>query len=314
MKISRWFMLPLLFALILFPVESQCKVNFGKEVIVSEGTTVDEAVSFGNDVHVYGTVTDDAVSIGGNVIVESGGKVKGDAVSIGGDVKVKVGGTVKGDTVSLGGDIDVENGAVVSGDRVDTNKIKGSSMMKYIFPHSFTILGSVVAKNIFLGPLVGITHAAGFMIGIIILLLKLSVSFAIAALLTYFFPEGVSRMANYLKEDFPKALLLGIVTIIVIPFLVLFLIVTIIGIPLVPLFLVLLFFVYLFGSVGIALWIGRIIPESEGRSLMVNVLLGVLAIGIFKYIPIIGLIVGLAFYSASFGVVILTRFATMEKG
>ena len=68
-----------------------------------------------------------------------------------------------------------------------------------------------------------------------------------------------------------------------------------------------LFIVYLFGSVGLALWVGRIIPESEGRSLMVNVLLGVIIICIVKHIPIIGFVVGIAFCAASFGIVLLSR-------
>ena len=71
-----------------------------------------------------------------------------------------------------------------------------------------------------------------------------------------------------------------------------------------------LFLSYIFGSVGIALWVGRIIPESEGRSIIINVLLGVLVVGLVKNIPIIGFIVGLAFAASSFGVVVLTRFTT----
>ena len=68
-----------------------------------------------------------------------------------------------------------------------------------------------------------------------------------------------------------------------------------------------LFFVYLLGSVGIALWVGRIIPESESRSQLVNVLLGVLVIGIAKHIPVAGIAITIAVLASSFGAVLLSR-------
>jgi len=92
------------------------------------------------------------------------------------------------------------------------------------------------------------------------------------------------------------------------------LVITILGIPLVPLLIVVIIVGYIFGSAGLALWVGRIIPESEGRTMMVNVLLGVLAIGIVKQLPIIGAIVGIFMWSAALGVVILTRFGSGTTG
>ena len=75
----------------------------------------------------------------------------------------------------------------------------------------------------------------------------------------------------------------------------------------IPLVLVMLFFIYLFGSVGVALWVGYIIPESAGRSLMVNVLLGVVVVSVFKHLPIIGFIMWIIVSATSFGVVLLSR-------
>ncbi len=299
----------------LFPATlSFCEVTFGKEVIVEHGETVKNAISFGQNVRVYGTVKKDAVSFGGNVIVESGGKVKSDAVSIGGNVIVKNNGEIRKNAVSVGGRVDVSYGGVVRGDRIKTGNFTPGLIFSHVVPHAPGRMMSNIARTLFLGPLMGVFGAIGVIIGIVFIIIKMIISFAIAALVTYLFPAHVSHMADYVQAEFPKALLFGLVILIVIPFLVLSLIITLIGIPLIPFVLVALFFVYIFGSVGIALWAGRIIPESEGRSQMANVLLGVLAIGILKNIPFIGLFVGIALCASSFGLVMLTRFATETPG
>ena len=314
MKIARGFMLIVLLTVLMFPAVSNCDVSLGKEMVIESGKTVKDAISIGSNVRVYGTVKKDAVSLGGDVIVESGGKIKGDAVSIGGDIIIKDDGEVRKDAVSIGGSVNVSYRGTVHGDCIKMNKFTPGLMFKRVFPHSLGNISQAIAKTVLIGPFIGIFGAAGFIISMVFLLIKLTVSFAIAALVTYFFPQQVSRMANYAQEDFPKALLLGIMILIVIPIMLLFLLSTLIGIPLIPLVLVTLFIIRLFGSVGIALWVGRIIPESEGRSLMVNVLLGVLTIGILKHIPIIGVIVWIGVWAASYGIVILTQFAVRSRG
>jgi len=291
---------------ILSPLQSSGDANFGSSTVVERGKTVEDALSFGGDVIVYGTVEEDAVSFGGDTIVASSGEVKGDAVSIGGKIKVRRGGKVRGDAVCLGGKVDLEPGGIVEGDIVDFNRPRIPGAVRHALPRGLDTAPGVM-KRLLMGPFLGLFGAFGFVFGLAALLVRLLLSFCVAALVTYIFPDSVSRMAGYLEDDFPKALLFGLVVLVMIPFMLLFLAVTIVGIPLVPLILVLLFFIYLFGSVGIALWVGRIIPESEGRSLMVNVLLGVLVIGIVKNIPVVGTIIGALLGAAAFGVVLLSR-------
>ena len=297
----------LLIAVFAVPSGALARVNFGQKVIIDDGITTNDAVSFGHDVIVYGMVTSDAVSFGGDVTVEPGGQIKGDAVSIGGDIFIKEGGVIHGDAVSLGGEVNVSPGGILLGEKVSKDRLAGTRILKNIIPYSLAGLGSLIAKNIFLGPFIGIFGSAGFLIGIVFLLIKLVISFAIAALINYFFPGKVLRMGDYVQEDFPKALFFGIAILILVPFILLFLIISLIGIPLVPLVLVILFFVYLLGSVGIALWVGRIIPESENRSQLINVLLGVLVIGIAKHIPVAGIFITIAVLASSFGALLLSH-------
>lgn len=78
------------------------RVGYGEVVLVRPDETVEEVVSFGNDVHVAGHVEGDAVSFGGNVQVARTGTVDGDAVSFGGRVQVDDGGVVNGNRVAMG--------------------------------------------------------------------------------------------------------------------------------------------------------------------------------------------------------------------
>ncbi len=288
----------------LMPDVSEAKHSFGNSLTVGVHETVDEAVSVTGDVYVYGVVEKDAVSVGGDVIVEAGGEVGKNVVSIGGDVIIRSGATVKGDLKSIGGEVKVDPGANVKGDFMRRPGRK--PFRRHPIGHVGDIVPGIF-KGLIFGPFTGIFGAMGFMFGFAILLLKLLFSFAVAAVITYLFPNKVSSMALYLRDDFPKAMLLGVVVLILTPVTGILLLVTIIGIPLVPLFIVAMYLIYLVGSVGVALWVGRIVPEAEGRTMMVNVLLGVLAIGIVKNIPVLGAIVAIAFTAASFGVMLMTH-------
>lgn len=283
-------------------------VGFGKEVVVRKGSTVDEAVSFGDDVRVFGTVDGDAVSFGGDVIIENGGKVRKQAISFGGDVIVKQNGTVK-DAASLGGEVHVRDGGTITGKTDDVTFLPIPHIVKSL-PWSFTNGFPNIFRLVFGGPLFGFFGAAGFAIGMIILFFKLIVSMAFAAVVTYLFPGHVSRMAGFLQNELPKSIVAGLVFTILIPVAVLMLIISILGIPIVPILILAIIIGYIFGTAGIALWIGRIIPESEGRTLMVNVMLGVLAISVVKFLPVVGGIVGIILWMCAIGVVLLTRFGS----
>jgi len=304
MKALKMLMFLLLCTLLLSPEAVFAKHTFGNSLTIGVHETVDDAVSLGDDVYVYGKVRGDAVSLGKSVIVESGGVVDGDVFAFGGDVIVRPGATVSGGLKSYGGDVRVEPGANVDEDlseqRNDNKpyRHKGKAWGNFI-PGIF--------KGIIFGPFSMLFGALGFFAGFALFLLKLLFSFAVAAVISYLFPEKISSMAIYLKDEFPKAALLGVVIMILTPVMSILMLITIIGIPLVPLFLVFMYLVYLVGSVGVALWIGRIIPEAEGRSMMLNVLFGVLVVGIVKNIPVIGFIVGFVFTAAALGVMLISR-------
>lgn len=289
------------------------RVRFGEDVTVPLGTEVKDAVSAGGNVKIMGTVRKNAVSFGGDVIIEPAGVVKGDIVSFGGNIIVKSGATVKGNVTSIGGWNDIDPGATVGGEVKSIEDIVfPDRIVPYIVhPLSHGVPG--IFKVLFMGPFAGLFGLAGIIFGLIILAFKLVISGAIAVVITYLFPDHVSRVAEYIHNDFPKAMFIGFVFTIVLPIITLLLIVTLIGIPIVPLFLISVVVAYLFGAVGIALWIGRIVPESETRSLMMNVLLGVVIVSVLKQLPIFGFVASILFWSAAVGSVIVTRFGKYTR-
>jgi len=308
MKRTGVFLLIVLFSGMFLPRPARTDVSFGEEIVIKVGQTVNEAVTFGDDVYVYGTVKKAAVAIGGDVLVESGGCVNGDAVSIGGDIHVKNNAEVKKNTVALGGQTYKNFGGVVHGEIIT------------LFPDNIDLPFDTYAENfivniikfIILGPIIGAFGLIGAIIGFTFFIFKLAFFLAFAALITHFFPENVSCLAESAKKEFWKCFFLGFLTIIIIPFLVVALIITIIGIPVVPLLLAFLFVTYIYGSVGLALLVGRLMPNSEHRSNILNVIIGVLLIGVVKFIPVIGFFAKFVITTVSFGVVIITRFGTQK--
>ena len=300
-----------LLGLVLFsPGYCHAVARFGEDIVIGKGQTEREAFCFGADIIISGTVRKNAFSFGGDVIVERGGKIMGDAISFGGDVRVRDGGTVHNNAVSIGGKVKVDPGGVLKEKR---NEKKGGFRPPFVRPPGFDHIGRFFARNILLGPFVGLFGAMGALIGAVFLVLRLIVSFAVAAFITLLFPRSIDAMADYAHDGFPKALLIGLMFVVVLPLLALALVISLLGIPLVPLVLLFVFVAYLFGSVGLAQWVGKLIPESEGRSQMVNVLLGVLVIGVVKHIPIVGFVVGTSFFIASLGLVLITRFGSQQQ-
>ena len=311
MEVLKVLWLPVLCIGMLLSSPASSDVQFGETIVIESDRTVDQAVSIGSDVRVYGTIKSDAVAILGDVIVESGGNVNGETVAIGGDIIVNANGTVHRDAVSLGGRIKVRPGGIVKGERIQPFFVVPKELINDI-PGTVNGIISAISKSVIMGPFIGILGMAGVVIGLVFFLLKLTIWIVAAVLVTYFFPENVSRMADCAKYDLLKSFLVGIVIYILIPVVMIFFAITIIGLPLIPLALVLLFFVKLFGAVGIALWAGRVIPNSEQRTIMVNVLLGILAIGAIKLVPVLGFLLGIFVGVVALGVVIITRLGKMS--
>jgi hypothetical protein len=274
-------------------------VDVGGDVVVEAGKTMDSAVSIGGNVTVLGTVTEAAVAVGGNVYVESGGRVLGDAVAIGGNISVRDSASVGQNAVTLGGELLVAPTGVIGGERIHI-----AGIGKEVFSNFW----EKISRAIFLGPFTGVFGAFGATIFLFFFIMRIIIWIAVAALVYHISPGNVERMAVSLQQRFWAALLYGLLILLLIPFIFLFLLMSLIGIPLIPVALLTLFLIYLFGSAGAALWAGRLLPHSESRSGMANLLLGILVISLLRLIPGIGFLMWLLLSSVSLGIAVISRF------
>ena len=294
-------------ALQLCAMNATAKTVFGNDVYVKEYETVkDDMVLMGGSLTVRGVADGDAVTFGGSIVVDTGGQIKGDVLAFGGDIKVRDGGVIRKDAASIGGKVIIDPGGIIMGDYTSG---PGFLPKNHIVPHLMNLPGAIGRgwmNLVVFGPFAGMFGTLGIVIGLVLFIFKMLISLAIAVIVTYLFPDSVNRMATILKDDFPRAALLGFLFTVLIPFTVLFMILTIVGILFVPFYIILVWLIYIFGSVGASLWIGRIIPESEDRSILVNVILGALVIGVVKNIPVIGFIVGMVIAFSAFGVVVMS--------
>jgi hypothetical protein len=280
------------------------EVNFGGAVEVKAGTTMENAISIGGPVRVYGTVSGDAVSVGGIVTVEPGGSVLGDAVSVGGMIRVEENGSIGGDAVAVGGNVDLKPGGIIRGEIVRGGPpFMGHSGM----PFSHDYIGDAL-KLVILGPFFGFLGSIGAALFMIFIILRTLFWLACAVIIRYLFADQTDRMAEALHVKFGASFLLGMLVMFLIPFLFLFLLISLIGIPFLPLAIGLVLVMYLFGSTGAALWAGRLIPHASNRSGMLNVVLGVFAISIVRLIPLFGFVVWVMLACISIGAATITRF------
>jgi hypothetical protein len=255
------------------------------------------------EVGVFEKVRGNVVVIGGRITVS--GSVGGDVIAVGDDIRVTMTGRVGGDAWTVGGHIMQEPGGMIEGDWIDTSSFLPSNL--FIFRHN------------------PVTWFAFALTGIVFVL--------VAALLTGLVaPRNVDRIETQVRGRFGTSFLVGLVTEIALPFVVILLLITIIGIPvaliLVP---VLMVGLLLLGFTGVAKSVGRGASQRGlklGESPLAMITIGVLLLeslyilsralgfapGVMTPIAFAGrLLGGLVLYIAwttGLGAAIMTRFGT----
>ena len=97
-------LISVILSLVLFPLPSanaKDRVRIGGDVIVEEGTEVNEAVAVGGSVTVYGKVKRSAVAVGGSITLGPNAEVGKDVVAVGGPVEQAQGSEIHGDIVEM---------------------------------------------------------------------------------------------------------------------------------------------------------------------------------------------------------------------
>lgn len=250
-----------------------------------------EIVRFGSDIVVEENQTvEKVVAIGGNVTVY--GIVKDEVVAIGGNVTLGQNARVGREVVAIGGFIHKEPGAQVGDDEVELN-----------IPGLSSLIGISTTTN-------WVGWALAFKIFVFIGFL------ALALVIVAVIPKPFVLISTTVQENTLKAILLGILGLVVLVPLAAFLAITIIGLPLVALEVFVVGIAFLVGYIAIAQLVGDKIAALLKRPALNTLwvtLLGLLTLWLVGWVPFIGSLVKAAAIFLGFGGVLATIFASRKR-
>lgn len=248
-----------------------------------------DIVKMNTDVEIsQGMVANDVVAVGGDITVF--GRVESNVVVVGGSVILKPKSYVAGQVVVVGGNLVKDPAAIIEG-RIT------QIYMPHFIPSIATFLkGGWVA----LWVTVSVLMLLGFL-GLTILLVAL-------------IPEHMGTALNALERSFVAMLFWGLLWIILIVPIAVLLAISIVGIVLIPLEILLVVLALIIGYIVSAIFIGKNILTSFGKSSLpfVDAILGILILFLVGLVPVVGPIVKILFLVAGFGAVLTTRFGTIK--
>jgi hypothetical protein len=241
-------------------------ITIGSDVVVKEGVEVNNAISIGGDVKVYGHVRNDAVSVGGSVFLGQDAQVEENVVSIGGTVEREPGSRV-------GGEVTI----------VDATGFK--SWLSWL-PKQ----GIAGIKELWEG--IGWPSALGF--------------FLVALIIVATMPAGIGFISFQIENNTARTLLWGILGSALIFPIGFFLFISIAGILIIPFLIILFGCALIAGYIAVAQLIGKritMIVNKPGRHILVETIIGFTALFAIGLIPLAGwFIKGLAMFLGFGGV------------
>lgn len=235
----------------------------------------------------------DAVAIAAPLRVE--GHVRGDAVAVGSTLALAPSAVVDGDAVAVGGSITVEPGAQLNGSQVSVpNPVGGLTRWLADPQHN--------ASN---------WHDAGkkFPSGLFTLFRGLCL-LLLGVLLVSFVPQRIHVIVAtmnarpWLSLLFGFCLLLGLLPVCIL------LGITLIGIPLIPVAIAVVLALLWVGATAISSRIGGGLPRSDGRSLLLNFVIGAVLITLVDLIPWFGTPLVLTLSMIGAGATMISRLGT----
>jgi len=276
-KMNKYFILmAVMLPLVLIPLvgaSAKDKVRIGGDVVVEEGTEVKDAVAVGGSVTVNGKVRDSAVAVGGSVTL-------GPRAVIGKDV------------VSIGGAVNQAQGSKIHGDVVELNIPGVSSIIPFFWEN---------------------TSSGWFWTFKIISLFGF---LALAVLLVALLPKPFDLITDNVQQNLGKVILWAVLGLVVLVPLAIFLAISVVGIPLIALEIFLAGIAFLVGYIAIAQLIGDKIAALMKRpalSVIWLTVMGLLALWLIGWVPILGSLVKAAVIVLGFGGVLATLFKSRKR-
>lgn len=252
-------------------------------------------------------------SFGGAITVEPGNVLCGDVTIVGGAVSIQ--GLVRGNILAFGSTILLDGG--VSGDI----RLFGGSIhfgVRSYVSGNINLYGSRVdgEKEVRKGGTfddhsknTGLFGLGAFNLPIWFLLLMIP----LGLLYTRFFPEHIMFVSATVKNQTRRSLLIGLLSALLAPAILLILIALIISIPLALIVLLVLLIAWTAGTIALCWMLGEQVIRAfttRPSTRYLQVMVGVIMLAVFITLPFIGWIVFLGTGIVGLGAVFLSRFGT----
>lgn len=266
-------------------VEQHC-TRTSQQPAVGSATVID-----GSEV-----ICSDITSFGGSIVIS--GIVQGDVVSFGGNVVI--GGTVNGNVKLYGGNITLQKDAYVNGDihLCGGNWIEGTTSQLH---------GNRIGCQNSISQLLTQDSSPGLR------LLFILIWIAVGSLLTWFLPEHVMLVRTTARIKVKRSLVLGFLSVLLAPVVLIVLTALIISIPLAIIVAIGFIAAWTLGTVAVGWLVGdsivrRVLPQHNTRQ--VQLVVGLTVLVLAESLPYIGLLISVAAGLIGLGAVLLSRFGT----
>lgn len=241
-------------------------------------------------------ICSDITSFGGSIVIR--GIVQGNVVSFGGNVVI--GGTVNGNVKLYGGNVTLQKGSYVNGDihLCGGNWIEGTSSQLH---------GAVIGCQSSIGQL--LTQDSGPGLRLLFILIWI----AVGSLLIRFLPEHVMLVRTTARIKVKRSLVLGFLSVLLAPVVLIVLTALIISIPLAIIVAIGLILAWMLGIVAVGWLVGdyivrHVLPQHNTRQ--VQIVVGLTVLVLAESLPYIGLLISVAAGLIGLGAVLLSRFGT----
>ena len=275
-------------------------VVFGRDVELKAEDSAEAVVVIGGSARIYGRVRESVVVIGGSAVIE--GEVREAVVAIMGNVRIGPRALVDKDVVSVGGQADILKGGIVHG------HVQQVDIALPVFPKMKGMGDWVKYCVMEMRPLAPQVRFVWIIAGIFAL---------IYFLVALAFPRPVQVCVNELTNRPATTFLIGLLTKLLIPIIVLILAITGIGVFVIPFLVAAVFFGVIIGKValleGLGGAIGRAFGLQSTSQPLLAFLIGLVVLTLLYMIPIFGFVVYCVFAIWSLGTVTTAAFSRMRR-
>ena len=247
-------------------------VVIGKDAELKAGESAEAVVVIGGNAKIHGHVQDAVVVIGGDLDID--GEVDDAAVAILGNINAHKGAKIHGEAVAVGVRVDVAPGAKVSGTQQNI-EFPELRWLRGWFRHCVLLMRPLSLQVPWVWAIAGVFLLFYMLIAVV-------------------FPKPVEACANELTRRPATSFLVGILSILLLPFIILLLAVTGVGLIVVPFVLAAVFLGTIVGKVGLLEWLGfKVGHQFGGRPLdkpLLALLIGAAIIMLLYLVPVLGLV------------------------